>query len=522
VCGVWAKDRGSLELIRRVAHGITMVKGQPRQRAVFLAAFVTLAAGLWSATSIPADEPPASENVNAKARAPAVAGRFYPNEAEALELAVRGFLADAVAPRGQRPVALIAPHAGYIYSAQIAADAYRQAMEHDYDLVVILGTNHTEAGFGGVSVHPGPGYRTPLGVAEIDEIVAAALIEADPAFTFEPAVHRREHSVEVQIPFVQIAFPEVKIVTAVIGRPDPGLCARFGKALAKVLDGRAALIVASSDFSHYPAYDDAKATDLAVLDAIADLNPRTVRDEIRRQMARDVPGLATCACGEAPILAAIAAARALGATHGCLISYANSGDSPLPDRSRVVGYGAMAMIAGACPKQRAQKVGQTAPLEHRPLDALAGRELLAFARESISAGRFAAVPSRGRDGVAGGVQRPALSAVARGRIERRRNRAIVAHTAGEGRERPGLDRWSRRHVVAQRGALGNLPAGSRGRTGLGSRADVGSVVPQGRSRGRVLAARRRSLRLQGRDPCRVERAGDVQRVTNHRRRAPNR
>jgi AmmeMemoRadiSam system protein B/AmmeMemoRadiSam system protein A len=351
---------------------------------VFLAAFVTLAAGLWSATSIPADEPPASENVNAKARAPAVAGRFYPNEAEALELAVRGFLADAVAPRGQRPVALIAPHAGYIYSAQIAADAYRQAMEHDYDLVVILGTNHTEAGFGGVSVHPGPGYRTPLGVAEIDEIVAAALIEADPAFTFEPAVHRREHSVEVQIPFVQIAFPEVKIVTAVIGRPDPGLCARFGKALAKVLDGRAALIVASSDFSHYPAYDDAKATDLAVLDAIADLNPRTVRDEIRRQMARDVPGLATCACGEAPILAAIAAARALGATHGCLISYANSGDSPLPDRSRVVGYGAMAMIAGACPKQRAQKVGQTAPLEHRPLDALAGRELLAFARESIS------------------------------------------------------------------------------------------------------------------------------------------
>ena len=163
-------------------------------------------------------------------RAPAVAGRFYPGDPVKLEAAIQAYMKDARPAKTDRPIAIVSPHAGYVYSGQIAADAYRQAVGHEYDLVVILGTNHTTAGFAGVSIYPESGYRTPLGLAEVDSEVAAKLTAADDAFTFRPAVHDREHSVEVQVPFVQVLFPEAKIVPLVIGRPDPELCERLGRA----------------------------------------------------------------------------------------------------------------------------------------------------------------------------------------------------------------------------------------------------------------------------------------------------
>jgi len=319
----------------------------------------------------------------APVRPAAVAGQFYPGEAAVLEAAVRAFLDDAQPPRTPRPLALVAPHAGYIFSGQIAADAYRQAMDHDYDLVVILGTNHTFARFNGVSVHIGAGYRTPLGLATIDRQVAAELRAADATFTFEPGVHIREHSVEVQVPFVQVAFPDTPIVAAVIGAPTPELCVRFGRTLAKVVKDRKVLVVASSDLSHYPAYDDAVAADGAVLKATATLDAEAVRAAIREQIGSRRPNLQTCACGEGPILAAIAAAKALGATRGHVVSYANSGDTVAGDHSRVVGYGAVVMTAGeGRPDTTALARPEVAPpsAELGPADKKA---LLAFARKTI-------------------------------------------------------------------------------------------------------------------------------------------
>ena len=272
-------------------------------------------------------------------RDPAVADRFYPGDAVKLKGAVEGFLEDALPPAGGRPVALVVPHAGYVYSGQIAADGYRLAMEFAYDLVVILGTNHTTPGFDGVSVYQGDGYRTPLGVAEIDRELAAELVAADPSFTFRPEVHEREHSVEVQVPFAQVIFPEAEIVTAVIGEPDPDLTERFGKALARVLADRRALIVASSDLSHYPKYEDAVEVDRKVLKAVASLDPAAVSATITRQMQERLPGLSTCACGEGPVLAAMVAARELGARRGTVVSYANSGATVFGETGRVVGYG---------------------------------------------------------------------------------------------------------------------------------------------------------------------------------------
>ncbi len=279
-------------------------------------------------------------------RPPAVSGSFYPSDARALRGAVEAYLDEALPPRKERPLALILPHAGHIYSGQIAADGYRQAMDHDYDLVVILGTNHTVAPWNGVSIYPSGGYRTPLGLAEIDEEAASKLAAADDSFGFRAAPHAKEHSIEVHVPFVQVVFPGVKILPAIVGRPDQALCARLGRALARVLEGRKALIIASSDLSHYPEYEDAVAADHAVLAAMASMDTSKLLSTIDRQMRSGRSGLDTCACGEGPAMAAMTAARELGAGRGIVISYANSGDTSIGDRSRVVGYGAVAFVEG--------------------------------------------------------------------------------------------------------------------------------------------------------------------------------
>ena len=176
-------------------------------------------------------------------REPAVAGRFYPGDAQKLKKSILLFMGEAAGPVHQKPVAVIAPHAGYVYSGQIAADAYRQATDYHFDLVVLLGAPHTVPGFNGISIYSGNGYRTPLGVAPIDGKTAAALIDADPQFAFKPEAHRKEHSIEVHIPFIQALFPKAKIVTALVGTNDLKLVSRFGKALAGIVRDKNALII---------------------------------------------------------------------------------------------------------------------------------------------------------------------------------------------------------------------------------------------------------------------------------------
>jgi len=314
-------------------------------------------------------------------RPPAVADRFYPADRAGLEAAVRGFVARATAPRGARPLAIVAPHAGYVFCGAVLGEAWAQARDRDYDVIVLLGTNHTAPGFAGAAVWPAGAFRTPLGAAAVDAAAARALLDAGAGCVDEPRVHAREHSIEVQVPFAQVLYPGVPILPLVVGDDEPGACARLGRALAAALAGRRPLIVASSDLSHYPRRADAAAVDRAVLAAVASLDPAAVRREISAQMRRDVPGLATCACGEAPILVAMAAARALGATRGDVVAYANSAEVPAGDPARVVGYGAVAFRADApTPPSPA-----TAPAGDGALSARERRALLALARETIAA-----------------------------------------------------------------------------------------------------------------------------------------
>ena len=279
-------------------------------------------------------------------RPPAVAGSFYPQAPRRLAADVQALLEQALPPRGERPVALVVPHAGLSYSGLIAADAWRQVQGHSFDLVVLLGTNHTAGFFPGTSVFLGSGFRTPLGVVPVDERAGADLLAADRDCSADPTPHEREHSIEVQLPFVQTVLPGVPILPVIVCDEDPHLCARLGVALANVLAGRQALVVASSDLSHFPSYETAAAADRAVLTAMARLDPDGLREAIAREEGARQRGLDTCACGLAPVLVALTAARTLGATRGTVLSHASSGDVPPGDRARVVGYGAVLFTAG--------------------------------------------------------------------------------------------------------------------------------------------------------------------------------
>jgi AmmeMemoRadiSam system protein B/AmmeMemoRadiSam system protein A len=315
-------------------------------------------------------------------REPAVAGQFYPADARTLNAMLDAVLKDAVPPGREAPIALVAPHAGYVYSGQIAADAWRQAASHQYDTIVILGTNHTGGGFGRVGVFPGGGMRTPLGVAKVDQALSAALIKEDPDCVADAAMHTGEHSLEVQIPFAQRLFPTASVVAAIVASDDAGVISRFGRTLGRLLAGRRALIVASSDLSHYPSWNDAVLADRRTLEAIASLDPDRVRS-VASAPPRGVPNLVTCACGEAPVMAAMVAARALGATRGRVVSYANSGDLPIGEADRVVGYGAVVFSAGepgADTTSIAPHAAAAIALPPTPADK---KQMLALARETI-------------------------------------------------------------------------------------------------------------------------------------------
>ncbi len=293
------------------------------------------------ATMLPSSLPRPTPTYDPALLRPSVtAGTFYPADPEELQAMVDGFLA-GLEPTGGRPLALIAPHAGYIYSGPVAAYAYAELKGQTYEAVVLIGPNHYLADLKGIAVYPGGAFETPLGAVPVDAALAQAILAANPAFENDPAYHTREHSLEVQLPFLQRVLPGVPIVPIIVGRPTPENCHALAQALVQVLQGRDVLLIASSDLSHYPPYDDAVEVDRAILAAIETGDVNRFREEIQRQMSRGIPNLQTTCCGEGAIATVLEAAPGLGANRVQVLHYANSGDSPIGDHRQVVGYGAV-------------------------------------------------------------------------------------------------------------------------------------------------------------------------------------
>lgn len=273
-----------------------------------------------------------------KVRSAAVAGAFYPAGARELAATVDAYLAQAKPPAVPTPIALAAPHAGYPYSGPVAAYSYALLKGRKIDRVVVIAPSHSER-FDFSSVYNGAAYQTPLGRVPVDTAFAAKLAAAGGSIRLSGKGHNSgEHSLEVQLPFLQRTLGQFKLVPVVMGNQGYQASRALGVALAALARNTNTLIVASSDLSHYHPYADAVRLDHKTLRAIEEYDYLSLSQNCERNVWE--------ACGCAPIVAAMVAAERLGATRATVLKYANSGDTS-GDKSRVVGYGAIAFHHGA-------------------------------------------------------------------------------------------------------------------------------------------------------------------------------
>jgi AmmeMemoRadiSam system protein B/AmmeMemoRadiSam system protein A len=297
-------------------------------------------------------------------REPAVAGAFYPGSEQALRDAVSKMLA-SVEPAhiGGRVTALISPHAGYMYSGQVAAHAYSLVKGNKYDAIIVIAPSH-RAYFKGSSVYNLGPYRTPLGLAEINKDLADALIGSDPSIGYHPDAHSKEHSLEVQLPFLQMTIPDLRIVPIVMGDQGLANCRILADAIVSNVKDQNVLLVASTDLSHFHTASEALRMDQVVIDRVEAYDYEGLAADLRAGNCE--------ACGGGPIITAMIAGEQLGASRAIKLKYANSGDIT-GDNSNVVGYLAAALVAES-------RVGVDLGLSEEEKT-----ELLKIARKSIEA-----------------------------------------------------------------------------------------------------------------------------------------
>jgi AmmeMemoRadiSam system protein A/AmmeMemoRadiSam system protein B len=206
---------------------------------------------------------------------------------------------------------------------------------------VIIASDHQAPISDPISVWAEGGFETPLGVVPVDEEIAGALVDVDPHIRFDSAAHEGEHPIEIELPFLQRVCPGCRVVPILMSDDGERTVETLSEALLTVLPREGAVVIASSDLSHYPSYEDARAVDGTTLSAIETGDVAQVRAAIAASISRGVPNLVTCACGQGPILVTMRVAQNLQADTVSILSYANSGDAPQANQDRVVGYGAV-------------------------------------------------------------------------------------------------------------------------------------------------------------------------------------
>jgi AmmeMemoRadiSam system protein B len=275
--------------------------------------------------------------VSDSVRKSAVAGFWYPGDP--LMLAREGShhlrAAGEVTAPG-RLVALISPHAGLRYSGPVAAHGLSLLRGRRSATVVMVGPAH-RAVFDGVAVFASGAFETPLGRVPVAEDLAQALLASDPRLFDDPRPHRDEHSLEMQLPFLQHLVPELRIVPLLMGSQTRSEVSALAGALSRVLPGKGALLLASSDLSHYHPAEVANRLDALVVKDVEAFDPEALMDRIERNHEH--------ACGGGPMVAVMKAARSLGADRGTVLRYGDSGDVGEKEKSRVVGYLSAAFTA---------------------------------------------------------------------------------------------------------------------------------------------------------------------------------
>lgn len=268
-------------------------------------------------------------------RPAAVAGSWYPSSPEALARDVEAHLAAVRGSPAGEPLAIIAPHAGLAYSGPIAAYAYSLLRGRDIHVAVLVGPSHFVA-FEGVAIYDRGAFATPFGPVPVDEDCASALQKASRQIKVLPDAHVREHSLEMQLPFLTRVLPDTAIVPLVMGRQERETALALGDAIAAALEGRRAVIVASTDLSHYENATTAARLDNEVIRCVRRFDPDGLMS-----LLEDRP---EHACGGGPTVSVMRAAKILGARDARVLKYGDSGDVS-GDKDAVVGYLAAAFGA---------------------------------------------------------------------------------------------------------------------------------------------------------------------------------
>lgn len=263
-----------------------------------------------------------------KVRHPQVAGYFYPSEPNKLKKEI-ALLLDTAKPQKsyEKIFGIVAPHAGYVYSGKTAAYAYNLLKEKNIKTVVVISPSHSEY-FPGVCVYEGDAYETPFGEIEVNKVKADKLCEESRIIFKGVQGHRREHALEVQLPFLQSVLEDFKIIPIVIGDQGKMFVDELAKKLCEVYDEET-LIVASSDLSHFHNSEIADQLDSIVEKRINDFDFEKLQKDLEQNNCE--------ACGGGPIVAMMKAASLVGVNNSQVLNRTDSGDVT-GDKSEVVGY----------------------------------------------------------------------------------------------------------------------------------------------------------------------------------------
>jgi AmmeMemoRadiSam system protein B/AmmeMemoRadiSam system protein A len=278
-------------------------------------------------------------------RNPAVAGRFYPSDRAELTAEIIQYnkqaekLTDKRVTPGDEIVALISPHAGYVFSGTVAASAFKTLHElRNIERVFLLGASHHEW-YNGASIYFSGSYITPLGKVRVDEELARRLVDENDEFTYLPDAHKHEHSLEVQLPFLITALGNnFRIVPILIGSHSADTAQKIALILRPYLKP-GNLFVISTDLSHYPSYNEALKTDKLTIDALCKNDPEVFLTQLAENEHRKVANLSTSMCGWTAALTLLNMTHTTPDINYHPILYQNSGDTPIyGDKQRVVGY----------------------------------------------------------------------------------------------------------------------------------------------------------------------------------------
>lgn len=284
-----------------------------------------------------------SQNLE-EVRKPAVAGQFYPEQKEDLLAVLENFLAKAEAPFENKNIrGLILPHAGYPFSGSVAAYGAKLLQGREIERVILIGSSHNHL-LDKATIDGGDIWQTPLGDVFIDKDLAEKL-SSESYFETDSRPHEREHSLEVELPFLQFALQDFKLLPILVShKMDREKIDLIAHALLKAIDKKT-VVVASTDLSHYPAYKAAQYVDKKVLDAILTGDIANLEETIENLKSEQIDGLDTCLCAHSAVEILMEIMGQSGAGDEIkLLKYANSGDVEIGDRSKVVGYGALAFL----------------------------------------------------------------------------------------------------------------------------------------------------------------------------------